>query len=111
MKCFVALALTRRLSSRVVPAGVIAALAFVGSTVAQGAGFERNERCARMGEDFVAIVGSDNCVRIGGHVRVDIANGHANLPTGSTRDGIRPASERFHVRPTSHGRLIGLFPR
>jgi hypothetical protein len=106
-------ALTRCFSSRIVPAGAIAALAFIGPAAAQSFDVARSARCARMGEDFVAVAGTDNCVRIGGHVRVVIANGRA-APIGgavAARDGVSQASERFHVRPASEGRLLDLFPR
>jgi hypothetical protein len=106
-------ALTRCFSSRIVQAGAIAALAFVGPAAAQSFDVARSARCARMGEDFVAVAGTDNCVRIGGHVRVVIYQGRA-APAGgavAARDGVRQASERFHVRPASEGRLLDLFPR
>lgn len=56
----------------------------------------RNDRCARLGDDFAAVAGSDACVRIGGHVRADLGHGGLVLPTG--QDGFRPASEAYHIR-------------
>lgn len=44
------------------------------STPAQA---ENASNCARYGADYVAVSGSSNCVRVGGHVRVN------NLPRSS----------------------------
>ncbi|MBX9739886.1 MAG: porin [Beijerinckiaceae bacterium] len=41
-------------------------------------------RCARYGEGYVAVEGSDACVRIGGRLRIDIG--------GSARSGVAPMS-------------------
>ena len=52
--------------------GLIAISAF--SSPAQA---ENASNCARYGADYVAVSGSSNCVRVGGHVRVN------NLPRNS----------------------------
>lgn len=70
----------------------------------------RSNQCASLGEGFVAVAGSDACVRIGGHVRVEFGDGGL-IPGGggSARQGVRPASERSHVRAGSG--WPDLFPR
>ncbi|MDB5641967.1 MAG: hypothetical protein JWN07_1284 [Hyphomicrobiales bacterium] len=53
-------------------------------------------RCARYGEGFVPVVGSDTCVKIGGRLRIDIGGAlAAPVFSGGPRDGINPAA---HVR-------------
>jgi hypothetical protein len=52
-------------------------------------------RCARYGEGFVPVVGSDGCVKIGGRLRIDLgASARAPVFPGP-QDGINPAS---HLR-------------
>ena len=52
-------------------------------------------RCARYGEGFVPVVGSDGCVKIGGSLRIDLGvSARAPVFSGS-QDGINPAS---HLR-------------
>lgn len=52
-------------------------------------------RCARYGEGFVPVVGSDTCVKIGGRLQIDLGNGLAAPAFAGPRDGINPAA---HVR-------------
>jgi hypothetical protein len=52
-------------------------------------------RCARYGEGFVPVVGSDTCVKIGGRLRIDLGNSLAAPAFAGPRDGINPAA---HVR-------------
>lgn len=66
--------------------------------------------CARFGEDFVAVAGSDGCVRLGGHVRVKLSQGAA--PMGyAPGDGIRNAAQSSHVRANPSLGLLELFAR
>jgi len=68
-------------------------------------------RCARYGADFVAVSGSDGCVRLGGHVRVKLPQNGA--PMGyAPGDGFRNAADSVHAgaRPASLG-LMELFAR
>ena len=65
-------------------------------------------RCAGLGGDFVAASGQRGCVRIGGHVRAETAHGRAMQATyppefNPLADGVRQASEAFHVRAGSPG--------
>lgn len=52
-------------------------------------------RCARYGEGFVPVVGSDACVKIGGRLRIDLGTSLAAPAFSGPHDGISPAS---HVR-------------
>ena len=56
-------------------ASLIGLIAF--ATVSTPARAENASNCARYGADYVAVSGSSNCVRVGGHVRVN------NLPRSS----------------------------
>jgi hypothetical protein len=60
--------------------------------------------CARYGEGFVPVSGSDSCVRIGGHVRVDVG---AAGPAGA-RSGVRPAGHSYVRAPSG---WTGLYSR
>ncbi|MBI1869235.1 MAG: hypothetical protein HYS06_13240 [Methylocystis sp.] len=93
-------------------AWALAVLAAPTQTSAQTIEASRSNRCASLGEGFVAVAGSDACVRIGGHVRVEFGNGGAapgGVYSSSVRDGVQPASERSHVRAGSG--WSDLFPR
>lgn len=75
---------------------------------------ETANRCARYGADYVAVAGSNGCVKIGGHVRADISRG----PTGGAMgyaalaDGVQPASARGGYYPSVLPLgLTDLFPR
>lgn len=57
---------SRALSARAIPLCVVMA-----ATGAANA--ETTANCARYGSDYVAVAGSNGCVRIGGHVRVNMA--------------------------------------
>ncbi len=66
--------------------------------------------CARYGADYVAVAGSNGCVKIGGHVRVDIARAPV-APMGyaaMTTDGVQRTS---HLQPMAPFGLNDLFPR
>ncbi|MBU3888606.1 hypothetical protein FM996_12210 [Methylosinus sporium] len=57
-----------------------------------------NGHCARFGEGFVPVAGSDNCVRLGGHVRAGGLGG----PVGS-QDGMRPIGHSYVRAPGAAG--------
>lgn len=69
--------------------------------------------CARYGADFVAVAGSNGCVRLGGHVRVDMPRTPV-APMGYTdmrRDGTQHAAARSSLPPMAPFGLHDLFPR
>jgi hypothetical protein len=92
---------------------VAGAIALAGPAAAEGFGGRPAGHCARYGADFVAIAGSDACVRVVGHVRVDIARGPvAPLGYAAPQDGVRPAAATSHVRGGDPAAgLLELFPR
>ncbi|WP_159730376.1 hypothetical protein [Methylosinus sp. Ce-a6] len=55
-------------------------------------------RCARFGEGFVPVSGSDNCVRLGGHVRAGGLGG----PVWA-QDGMRPIGHSYVRAPGAPG--------
>lgn len=74
---------------------------------------ENVSHCARYGSDYVAVAGSNGCVRIGGHVRVDIPRGSA-APMGyaAMGDGVQRAAARMsQLQPVAPFGLNELFPR
>jgi hypothetical protein len=52
-------------------------------------------RCARYGEGFVPVVGSDGCVKIGGRLRIDLGVSARAPVFSGPQDGISPAA---HLR-------------
>jgi hypothetical protein len=70
----------------------------------------RSAKCGNRGADYVAVAGSENCVRLGGHVRVQLG-GPVSAYSGPTPDGVQAASERTHVRTDPISSFIQLFPR
>jgi hypothetical protein len=60
--------------------------------------------CARYGEGFVPVNGSDSCVRLGGHVRVEAG---AIGSTGA-RNGLRQAGHSYIRAPSG---WTGLYSR
>jgi hypothetical protein len=54
-------------------------------------------RCARFGEGFVPVAGSDNCVRLGGHVRA------GDLGPGWGQAGVRPIGHSYVRAPGAPG--------
>ncbi|MBI1981879.1 MAG: hypothetical protein HYS63_10105 [Methylocystis sp.] len=74
---------------------------------------ENVSQCARYGADYVAVAGSNNCVRLGGHVRVAMPRtpvapmGYAAMP----RDGMQRAAARSSLLPIAPFGLHELFPR
>lgn len=55
-------------------------------------------RCSRFGEGFVPVSGSDNCVRLGGHVRAGGLGG----PVWN-QDGMRPIGHSYVRAPGASG--------
>lgn len=89
--------------------GLPAALALAAVFVATTAKAEANSHCARYGADYVAVAGSNGCVKIGGHVRVDIARApSAAMGYAATGDGVQRTS---HLQPMAPFGLNDLFPR
>lgn len=86
---------------------LIALLAAPGRADAQTTGSLPGDHCSRLGEGFVAVAGSNACVRIGGHVRADFYGGRASGSDG-TRSGMRPIAEH-RIRAGSGS--TGLYPR
>lgn len=74
---------------------------------------ENVSQCARYGADYVAVAGSNGCVRLGGHVRVAMPRtpvapmGYAEMP----RDGMRHAAAHSSWLPMAPFGLRDLFPR
>jgi hypothetical protein len=104
-------ALARSRSLKACPLGVIAAVVMLAPANAENVG-GRSNHCARYGDDFVAVAGTDSCVRLGGHVRVDIAKG-PQAPMGyAATDGVQRAAERSsQIGPVAPFGLNDLFPR
>jgi len=94
------------------PIGLMAATAAIAPARAEATGAASNH-CASYGEGFVAIRGSDACVRLGGHVRVDDTVTHTIPDSGFGQDGVRRAAERTsHVRAGSDpAGVLTLYPR
>jgi hypothetical protein len=70
-------------------------------------------QCARYGADYVAVAGSNGCVRLGGHVRVVMPRMPAS-PMGYAemqRDGMQHAAARSSLPPMAPFGLHELFPR
>jgi len=102
----------RRFASFRVP-GVVALGAVVAMLAAAPASAENVSHCARYGADYVAVAGSNGCVRIGGHVRVDIARAPvAPMGYAAMQDGVQHASARAaNLQPVAPFGLNDLFPR
>jgi len=74
---------------------------------------ENVSQCARYGADYVAVAGSNGCVRLGGHVRVTMPRAPA-VPMGYAemhRDGMQRAAARSSLPPMAPFGLHDLFPR
>lgn len=93
------------LDVRSLVAGVcfVAAVAAPGQSLAQTTGSIPAGQCASLGEGFVPVAGSNSCVRIGGHVRVD-----ASAASDAARSGVRPVGHSYVRAPTG---WTGLYPR
>lgn len=100
-------------SDRLLPPHLfLGALAFTALAVTP-ARAENASQCARYGADYVAVAGSSGCVRLGGHVRVDMPR-NPLAPMGYAemgRDGVRHAASRSALPPMAPFGLHDLFPR
>lgn len=92
------------------PLGLTVGLAIGASLTAVPANAEASNNCARYGANYVAVSGSSGCVKIGGHVRVDMPRAPAAAPMGyaALGDGVQRAS---HLQPMAPFGLNDLFPR
>lgn len=91
---------------------IFGVIALTGFTVAP-AHADNVSQCARYGADYVAVAGSNGCVRLGGHVRVTMPRtpvapmGYAEMH----RDGMQHAAARSALPPMAPFGLHDLFPR
>lgn len=88
------------------PFGLSAAIILAAGVAAAPASAEASNHCSRYGADYVAVSGSNGCVKIGGHVRVDIAR--APTAYAASGDGVQRTS---HLQPMAPFGLNDLFPR
>ncbi|NUJ78764.1 hypothetical protein HUN39_01700 [Methylocystis sp. FS] len=99
-------------SNRLLLAGFFGAIALTAIAVAP-AHADNVSQCARYGADYVAVAGSNGCVRLGGHVRVSMPRTPV-APLGYTdmrRDGMQHAAARSSLPPMAPFGLHDLFPR
>jgi hypothetical protein len=92
------------------PLALTGAVALAASLSASAARSETPNHCARYGSDYVAVAGSNGCVKIGGHVRVDNIARAPVAPMGyaSMTDGAQRTS---NLQPMAPFGLNDLFPR
>jgi hypothetical protein len=90
--------------SRLIAAAIVA-LASGPAPVAhaEGPDLPGQSGCARLGDDFVAVSGARGCVRINGHVRAEPLRARTDsmaypMSFGAVSEGVRHASETYHVR-------------
>lgn len=89
--------------------GLSLGLAIAAMLAAAPARAEATNHCARYGADYVAVAGSNGCVKIGGHVRVDIARAPSSaMGYAALADGVQRTS---HLQPMAPFGLNDLFPR
>jgi len=67
----------RGVFSKTASLGLLFAAMFCAAGNAESPSGDGRGRCARLGGDFVAVSGGEGCVRIGGHVRAEIARTEA----------------------------------
>lgn len=101
---------------RITAAAALLAFGAASSAYAEGPDSLGQNRCAGLGGDFVAVSGARGCVRIGGHVRAEPAHAKPDptaYPTGFglIPDGVRHASETFHVRAGAPAGGSDIVPR
>jgi hypothetical protein len=91
------------------PLAIVAGFALAATFSALPAHAEATNHCASYGADYVAVAGSNGCVKIGRHVRVDMAPAPAAAPMGyaALQDGVRHASD---LQPMAPFGLNDLFP-
>jgi len=92
------------------PLALTGAVAFAASLSVSAAKAEASNHCARYGSDYVAVAGSNGCVKVGGHVRADNIARAPAAPMGyaSLADGVQRAA---HLQPMAPFGLNDLFPR
>jgi hypothetical protein len=81
-----------------------ASLLAPGAGAAQTTGSLPPSQCARYGEGFVPVAGSSSCVRLGGHVRVDVGA----IGASGSRGELRPVGHSYVRAPSG---WTGLYPR
>ncbi|MGJ0513450.1 hypothetical protein [Methylocystis sp.] len=99
-------------SKSFLPAGFFGAIALT-ALAATPAHADNVSQCARYGADYVAVAGSNGCVRLGGHVRVSMPRAPV-APMGYAemrRDGMQHAAARSALPPMAPFGLHDLFPR
>ncbi|TLG78947.1 hypothetical protein [Methylocystis sp. B8] len=99
-------------SNRLYPAHLLGLIALTALAVAP-AHADNVSQCAQYGADYVAVAGSNGCVRLGGHVRVTMPRTPV-VPMGYAemrRDGMQQAAARSSLPPMAPFGLHDLFPR
>jgi hypothetical protein len=91
------------------PRLIAAAAAIAASVAALPAKAENPSHCARYGADYVAVAGSNGCVKIGGHVRVDMARAPTQAMGYAAADGVQRAAQLQPMGP--FGLIHDLFRR
>lgn len=104
---------SRRRSLAVV---ALLALSAASGALAEGPDSLGQNRCARLGVNFVAVTDARGCVRIGGHVRAEPVHAQPESTSypigfGALSDGVRHASETFHVRAGAPAGGTEIVPR
>ncbi len=84
------------------------AAAVAASVSALPAMAETPSHCARYGADYVAVAGSNGCVKIGGHVRADIARAPTQAMSYAAADGVQRAA---YLQMGPFGLISELLPR
>lgn len=101
-------------SDRLLPPNFLLGALALSALAVTPARAENVSHCARYGADYVAVAGSNGCVKIGGHVRVDIPR-NPLAPMGYAemrQDGVqRAAASRSALPPMAPFGLHDLFPR
>jgi poly(3-hydroxybutyrate) depolymerase len=90
------------------PRAFAAIAAIAASVTAVPAMAETPNHCARYGADYVAVAGSNGCVKIGGHVRVDLARAPTQAMNYAATDGVQRAA---HLQMGPFGLINDLLPR
>ena len=95
---------------------VALALSFAPDARAEGPDSLGQSGCARLGDGFVAVSGARGCVRINGHVRAEPLHARTesmpySMGFGAISDGVRHASETYHVRAGAPAGGLETVPR
>jgi hypothetical protein len=96
-------------------AAPIAALFLYASASALAEPAASRNRCATHGPDYVEVAGGGRCVRIGGHVRAEMAHATESAPPSpigapgglgrAIADGVKGVSETVQSPPAAESRL------